>query len=95
VPSPEEIIAAAIEASMPAVALTDTNGMYAAIPFYKAALDKGIKPIIGVKLDVEWEKNERDAPFTSAREKYSALRSGRPNWRDAHRSYCWRRTQRV
>jgi len=62
VPSPEEIIAAAIEASMPAVALTDTNGMYAAIPFYKAALDKGIKPIIGVKLDVEWEKNERDAP---------------------------------
>jgi DNA polymerase III subunit alpha len=52
VPSPDEIIAAAREASMPAVALTDTNGMYAAIPFYKAALEKGIKPIIGVKLDV-------------------------------------------
>jgi len=38
---------------MPAVALTDTNGMYAAIPFYKTALEKGIKPIVGVKLDVQ------------------------------------------
>ncbi len=26
---------------MPAVALTDTNGMYAAIPFYKAAMASG------------------------------------------------------
>ena len=34
VASPEEIIAAAIEQNMPAVALTDTNGMYAAVPFY-------------------------------------------------------------
>ena len=39
---------------MSAVALTDTNGMYAAIPFYKAALEKGIKPIIGVKLEIQW-----------------------------------------
>ena len=52
VPSPGEIIAAAVEAGMPAVALTDTNGMYAAIPFYKAAREKGIKPIVGVKLDI-------------------------------------------
>ena len=37
---------------MPAVALTDTNGMYAAIPLYKAAKERGIKPIIGVKLDI-------------------------------------------
>ncbi|MBS1866509.1 MAG: DNA polymerase III subunit alpha, partial [Acidobacteria bacterium] len=53
VPSPQEIIAAAAEAGMPAVALTDTNGMYAAIPFYKEALARGVKPIVGVKLDVE------------------------------------------
>ncbi len=37
---------------MPAVALTDTNSLYAAVPFYKAALKAGIKPIIGVALDV-------------------------------------------
>ena len=41
---------------MPAVALTDTNGMYAAIPFYKTAHEKGIKPIVGVKLDVEYKE---------------------------------------
>ena len=50
---PEEIIAAAVEQKMPAVALTDTNGMYAAIPFYQAARAAGIKPIVGVTLEVE------------------------------------------
>ncbi len=39
---------------MPAVALTDTNGLYAAVPFYKAAQAAGIKPIVGVVLDVEF-----------------------------------------
>ena len=52
VASPEEIIAAAVKRKMPAVALTDTNGMYAAVPFYKAAQEAGIKPIVGVALDV-------------------------------------------
>lgn len=49
---PEEIIAAAAEQKMPAVALTDTNGMYAAVPFYQAATKAGVKPIAGVVLDV-------------------------------------------
>ncbi len=52
--SPDEIIAAAVEQNMPAVALTDTNGMYAAVPFYKKALDAGVKPIVGVALDIQW-----------------------------------------
>jgi DNA-directed DNA polymerase III PolC len=52
VASPDEIIASAMEQKMPAVALTDTNGLYAAVPFYKKALDAGIKPIVGVTLDV-------------------------------------------
>src|SRR5208282_5232519 len=52
---PEEIIAAAVEQKMPAVALTDTNGMYAAIPFYQAARAAKVKPILGVVLDVEWK----------------------------------------
>jgi len=50
---PEEIIAAAVEQKMPAVALTDTNGMYAAVPFYEKAKEAGVKPIVGVVLDVE------------------------------------------
>src|SRR5437764_633366 len=52
--SPDEIIAATVEQNMPAVALTDTNGMYAAVPFYKKALDAGVKPIVGVALDIQW-----------------------------------------
>ena len=54
VASPEEIIAAAAEQKMPAVALTDTNGMYAAVGFYQAAKKAGIQPIVGVVLDVEF-----------------------------------------
>jgi DNA-directed DNA polymerase III PolC len=50
---PEEIIAAAVEQKMPAVALTDSNGMYAAVPFYQKALEAGVKPIVGAALDVE------------------------------------------
>src|SRR5258705_12720710 len=52
VASPEEIIASAVEQKMPAVALTDTNGLYAAVKFYKLALEARIKPIVGVTLDV-------------------------------------------
>lgn len=48
---PEEIIAAAVEQKMPAVALTDTNGMYAVVPFYQKAQEAGVKPIVGVVLD--------------------------------------------
>jgi len=68
VASPEQMIAAAVEQKMPAVALTDTNGLYAAVPFYQAAKAAGIKPIVGVTLDVELEnqKTEREI-FRSAR----------------------------
>src|SRR5258705_12477910 len=50
---PEEIIAAAVKLKMSAVALTDANGMYAAVPFYQAAREAGVKPIVGVTLEVE------------------------------------------
>jgi DNA-directed DNA polymerase III PolC len=67
VPSPQEIIAAAVEASMPAVALTDTNGIYAAIPFYKEAMARGIKPIVGVKLDVACGEKADSEPVIQPR----------------------------
>lgn len=60
--SPEEIVAAAVEQKMPAVALTDTNGLYAAVPFYKAAREARIKPIVGVVLDVTMEDERREIP---------------------------------
>jgi DNA-directed DNA polymerase III PolC len=53
VPSPQELVAAAAAAGAPAVALTDTNGLYAAVPFYQAARAANVKPIVGTLLDVE------------------------------------------
>jgi DNA polymerase-3 subunit alpha len=40
----------AFEAGMPAVALTDTNNMFAALEFSVKARDKGIQPIIGCQV---------------------------------------------
>ncbi len=36
---------------MSAIALTDTNGLYGVIPFYKKAIERGIKPILGTEID--------------------------------------------
>ncbi|MES2226036.1 MAG: DNA polymerase III subunit alpha [Patescibacteria group bacterium] len=47
-PKVPALVAAASDADMPALALTDTGNMHGAIDFYKAAIRKGIKPIIGV-----------------------------------------------
>src|SRR2546426_3530888 len=60
VASPEEIVAAAVEQKMPAVALTDTNGLYAAVQFYKAAQKAGEKAIVGVVVYVEWPQDRRE-----------------------------------
>jgi len=37
----------------PALALTDRNNLYGALEFYKAAKKSGVKPILGVDLDVD------------------------------------------
>ncbi|HEY4683047.1 MAG TPA: DNA polymerase III subunit alpha [Candidatus Acidoferrales bacterium] len=63
VPSPEELIEAAARMEMPAVALTDTNGMYAAIPFYQRAREAGVKPILGTVLDIEFRPEVPGSSF--------------------------------
>ncbi len=61
---PEEIIAAAVEQKMSAVALTDSNGMYAAVPFYQAAKAAKVKPIVGVVVEVRGDApNSRGLPM--------------------------------
>jgi DNA-directed DNA polymerase III PolC len=65
---PEEIVTAAVEQKMPAVALTDTNGLYAAVPFYQAAKTAGVKPIVGVTLDMEWPESQREIPRSARNE---------------------------
>jgi DNA polymerase-3 subunit alpha len=47
-----KLVQKAHEYGMKALALTDRRSMYGVIPFYKACLKKGIKPIIGVEVEV-------------------------------------------
>lgn len=46
----EEIVEAAAHLGMDALALTDTDGLYAAVPFTRACRIHGIRPIYGVEL---------------------------------------------
>jgi DNA polymerase-3 subunit alpha len=54
-PSPEELVKAAADAGMPAVALTDHNLLSGAVEFQLACRKYGIQPIIGLELDVAGE----------------------------------------
>jgi DNA-directed DNA polymerase III PolC len=47
------LVERARQLEMPAVALTDTNGLYAAVEFYTRAREAGIRPIIGAEVDLE------------------------------------------
>ncbi|MGH8295055.1 MAG: DNA polymerase III subunit alpha [Steroidobacteraceae bacterium] len=53
-----ELIEAVAAAGMPAVAATDQSNLFAMVKFYKAALARGVKPVIGVDLLVR-EPGER------------------------------------
>jgi DNA polymerase III subunit alpha len=47
---PKVIADRAEKLGFPAVALTDRNGLYAAMPFTDACIGKGIQPVIGTML---------------------------------------------
>jgi len=49
---PKTIAAQAEKLGFPAVALTDRNGLYGAMPFSDACIAKGVQPIIGAMLGV-------------------------------------------
>jgi error-prone DNA polymerase len=46
----DELVTAAAERGMDALALTDTNGLYGAVRFWNAAKDAGIRPIYGAEI---------------------------------------------
>ncbi|HKW78417.1 MAG TPA: DNA polymerase III subunit alpha [Candidatus Limnocylindria bacterium] len=48
--SVDDLVAAAKERGLSALALTDTNGLYGAVRFWNAAREAGIKPIWGAEL---------------------------------------------
>ena len=50
--TPEQLVRAAAAQGMPAVALTDRDGLYGAARFVAACAKEGIKPILGASLTV-------------------------------------------
>jgi len=51
-----------VDAGMPAVALTDTNNMFAALEFSVGAAGAGVQPIIGCQVDLAYVTPEIGAP---------------------------------
>ena len=56
----KELVTNAKKYGYRSIALTDRNVMYGAASFYKESLKQGIKPIIGLTVDVisEWEEDK-------------------------------------
>lgn len=50
---PEDLVTRAAELGMPALALTDHDGLYGVIRFHKAGLKSSVKPIIGAEITLE------------------------------------------
>jgi DNA polymerase III alpha subunit len=58
---------------MKALALTDNNGCYGLIQFYKKAIEEGIKPILGVYIDDPKNEKEYVIILAATREGYANL----------------------
>ena len=51
-PAPQELAGAAARSGMPALALTDTGGLSGAVEFYDACQAAGVRPLLGLELDL-------------------------------------------
>ena len=58
----DDVIKAAVEAGMPAMALTDHGNMFGAIEFYNKARAAGVKPIVGMEAYVAQGSRLERAP---------------------------------
>jgi DNA polymerase III subunit alpha len=61
-PKPAELVKAAVDQGMPALALTDHLGLSGAIDFYNACRETGIKPILGLEVDLLLPYHLSNAP---------------------------------
>jgi error-prone DNA polymerase len=57
---PEDLIEEAANRGLPAVALIDTNGVYGAPRFYKAAQQAGIRALVGAEVALEGERRDSE-----------------------------------
>ena len=80
---PEHLAALAAEMGMPAVALTDRDGLYGAARFVAACEREGIRPILGASLTIR--ERGRDAPLVLLAQDERGLRQPLPaDHRRAH-----------
>ncbi len=66
----EELVDAALQRGMPAMALTDTNGLYGLVWFLQHAAQRRLRPIVGAELRT---KTERAVLLARDREGYANL----------------------
>ena len=62
---PEALVDRAAELGYPALALLDRDGVYGAPRFHKAALARGIRPIIGAELTITESSEGRGSELRS------------------------------
>ncbi len=72
----EDLVRAAAAAGMPAIALADTDGMHAVVPFQRACAEAGVEPLYGVEI------TERGG----GRRRRGARHVSRANARGVHRA---------
>jgi len=53
----QDLIQESSKNNFPAVAITDINNIFSLVKFYKAAIKNGVKPIIGIEIDLEDKEN--------------------------------------
>ncbi|HEV3311513.1 MAG TPA: DNA polymerase III subunit alpha [Chloroflexota bacterium] len=70
---PERLLERAAELSMPTLALTDHHGLYGAVRFMQAAAAYGVKPIIGVEVEVQDSARSHLTLLAKNRAGYAAL----------------------
>lgn len=74
IPTPKELVEAAVTDNQTAIALTDHGVMFGAIEFYKECLAKKIKPIIGCEVYIaNGSRLEKDAGKTKKKNYYHLL----------------------
>ncbi|HWR98422.1 MAG TPA: PHP domain-containing protein, partial [Candidatus Methanoperedens sp.] len=71
--APAALVARAAELGYTALALTDANGLYGAVPFCKAAQAAGIAPLLGAEIDGGDADGPRAVVLARGRAGYPAL----------------------
>ena len=75
----EALVAQAAQLKMPALALTDHDALYGAVPFVSAARTSGVRPILGAEKQMTEWPTFRGAALEQHERIYAALSSRDPH----------------